>query len=342
MLYKDLLEKTKQNEDKVVYGREQRKAFLDAFSQNKNIHIICDYDADGICSGLIMTRICEAMGAKVKVTVGNRTDGYGIPTNLDLEKGELVICCDLGSNEKDRLNEICKITGKAPYVIDHHVTDETHSHILNPPKGNFCTSGLCTFLALESNLSLNMDEIIKLGCIGTVADMCEMINPYDFNREIVKKGLLKFESTSRRTGIESLIAECKLNHKYATTDDIAFTLAPAINAYGRMENNGAEKVFDILRNNGNVTLLIDKNKERKEMMKGMSSLWEDRLKEDVMIVVAPKDTKKGVLGLIAQEVLKTYDTPSICIVKMESIIQALAETQKAIPLCLKRSLLSLT
>ena len=316
MKYNDLLQKVQMDEGKIVEGKTQRDAFLKAFSEHKDIHIICDYDADGLCSGLILTRLCEALGSRVRVTVGNRNDGYGIPSKLNLERGELVICADLGSNEKDRLNEIYKMTGEVPYVIDHHETEANHSHILNPPKGDFCTSGLCALLALESGLpNLNLNEIIKLGAIGTVADMCQMLNPYDFNRQIVKKGLEQFNTSDRKTGIDNLIAELKCNHEFATTDDIGFTIAPCINALGRLQEDGATKVFDILRNNGDVKLLVDKNAERKALMKTMSGLWEGLGDAPAQIVIAPEDTKKGVLGLIAQEVLKTYDVPSICVVK---------------------------
>ncbi len=322
MRYADLVNKIKETQEaKIVYGQEQRLNFLNAFRNADNIHIIHDYDADGICSALIMTRICEAFGANVRATAGNRKDGYGIPQNLDLKEGELVICCDLGSNEKERLEEIAKITGIKPYVIDHHETLIEDDHILNPPKGDFCTSGLCFLLAVESKAPLNMSEIKKLGAIGTIADMCDMLNPYDFNRETVLCGLRAFNDGKQISGIDKLTKMTGLNRDYVSSTDVAFGIAPLLNAWGRMNYDGAGKVYDRL-NNGDIQgiqEIIEKNNDRKGLMKQLESVCiTDGTTPAVVIVpedYLPEEARVGFVGLVASNTKSRYDLPTIALIK---------------------------
>lgn len=235
--------------------------------------LLSDYDCDGICSALIMKKIFP----EAEVIIGDRfKDGYGVP-NVNLRRGDLVICTDIGSSDVMKLMNIATQTGISPYVIDHHEKDEyTKLYEENSPlrvvnftgekdAPDYCGTGLalklyeCDYFrrladgVAKEDMDKELATVQVIGMIGTVADMVSVNNPHDENREIIQNGfkILKDVFEGKKEIDETLrvfLEMCGVdeNVQNITTKTIGFDVAPPINALGRLESYGGQKAFDSL------------------------------------------------------------------------------------------------
>lgn len=358
--YGELL-KRKQNYDANSVARTNSEITKFAQMMQKDIAkadkvlILGDYDADGILSSTILSRVVSTFCDKEPdVVIGDRyKDGYGIGSleDLPLEKGTLVICTDIGSTEREKIEEIFKITKVAPYIIDHHeIADDMDGYMKmlnftgmeNAP--DYCATGLAEriyqglyrTLAIENREKL--DALVEMGleseyrsvqafaCIGTIADMVSVNNPYDANREIIKNGFeaIKQRNVPLEDGLTRFLKDCceVYNKKELTTEMFQFSVAPLINAWGRMEEGGAQKVFDALNSEDSLERisklneLTKQNEKRKDTVNEFinGSRYQAFLSETQSKkcnVYFDADIPKGISGLIATELVKATGKPSI-------------------------------
>lgn len=357
--YGELL-KRKQNYDANSVARTNSEITKFAQMMQKDIAkadkvlILGDYDADGILSSTILSRAVSTFCDKEPdVVIGDRyKDGYGIGSleDLPLEKGTLVICTDIGSTEREKIEEIFKITKVAPYIIDHHeIADDMDGYMKmlnftgmeNAP--DYCATGLAEriyqglyrTLAIENREKL--DALVEMGleseyrsvqafaCIGTIADMVSVNNPYDANREIIKNGFeaIKQRNVPLEDGLTRFLKDCceVYNKKELTTETIQFSVSPLINAWGRMEEGGAQKVFDALNSEDSLERisklneLTKQNEKRKDAVKEI--VESDKFKDFLKVggsqfnLYFEDDVKKGVAGLVATELRKSTGKPSL-------------------------------
>lgn len=307
-----------------------------------DIVIIGDYDADGICASLILEPYFkETTDKEVKVVIPDRfTDGYGIPNveNLPIKKGTLVVTVDNGIEQSEKIDKIAEITGNKVFVIDHHNFDKEkvspNSVYLDFHENgktevpDYCGTGLAYLVTAKSPCRYT-DTLQKrfdiLACIGTVADVVKVKNPYDYNREIILHGfkqMKEIEGMDER--LASFLEGCgTFSKKYITTTHIGFDIAPKINAIGRLQMNGGQRAFDIL-NNGtkeDIEYLFGINEERKAITSELYASPEfakslDYTKPNVLFI---PDIPEGICGLIASEVVSRTNMP--CLVFTEKMVE---------------------
>ena len=256
--------------------------------QNKVI-VITDYDADGVCSGYIASKMLDAMKVNYEIVVNSRFDeGYSLPS-INVEKGDQIIILDNGTNAYEYTKEITKNTGRKPFVIDHHISEDgnsfKYSNILNfqlkmdANVPDYCTSGLMTHIyevfhdycvinkdCKEAVESLN--DCLIMGGIGTVADMVTTTNLCDDNRKIIStaqtimnKATSWGDTDSNKYAISDELGMFLFNANkgnfgkeskgMVTTRDIQFNIAPAINACGRLDENAPLEFLNSLKGKDN-------------------------------------------------------------------------------------------
>lgn len=307
-----------------------------------------DFDADGVMSALEMTRIVP----DIDVHIGDRyIDGYGIPqTGLDkLEKGDLVICGDMGSTEEDKVMKIKEITGNYPIIIDHHEVSEAmekYPYMLNFNKKTYgipmekrpdwCTAGLVKEISKNFTNLKEWDKsaITIYSTFATIADVVKMNNPYDTNRENVKLG---FQLLEQKEQIDAnlfffLHNTGLLAKPHILTKSIQFDVNPLINAPGRIGTisdwgtSGGQFVYDTLNPSSNIDRdeaffriqeLFAINDKRKDMEKLAMRKPEylDSLKKalsDNIVVCYLPELNKGICGRIAQRLASECKKPAIC------------------------------
>ena len=330
------------------------KGDLEAYD---NILILGDYDCDGIVSSLILNRIVP----EAKVVLGDRYKyGYGLPDvkDLPLSENTLVICTDVGCNEIEKLSQINQITNAPIYIIDHHNigTDVVTSLMNNYPylldfykqqnleKGkvaDYCATGLAYKLYELDYREKGKDDIKEFNTvtayasIGTVGDMVKVNNPYDDNREIIRKGFEKINNANPNNfngTLARFLNLCGIDGKNPiNTHEVGFKISNVINALGRMEENGANKVYEALnseiftKNNEFVKetdeklkYLINVNEQRKDLQKVYreSIEYKNALNNENKInILVSESLKQGLTGLVATELCNETGKATIVFTK---------------------------
>ncbi len=311
-----------------------------ALRRQETILIHGDYDVDGISGTVLLTKFFRLLHADVKPHIPARQDGYSFSRASEeaiaRTGSKLCISVDNGTNATETIQRIQQ-NGCDVIVTDHHGTGEGIAPayaVLNPrlagagyPDRNLAGVGVAFRLcaAIADTLTRGMLQSPEFGeflldamcCIalGTVADVAPLSGE---NRTLVWHGLRAL-AQSRSPGIRALLDSAGLANRSPEVEDIAFRIAPLINAAGRMGH--AIDAADLLLAPGYVEaqqkakVLERYNEERRRV--------ERRLQEDVLamalketgpaVVLGGDDWHPGVLGIVAARVAETTGKPAILI-----------------------------
>ena len=311
----------------------------DAVSAGRTICVYGDFDVDGITSTAILTETLRDLGGDVVPYIPHRErEGYGlnvraIDSLADRGVGVLVTC-DCGTTSVVEV-ERARSLGMEVIVVDHHLPPSElpdTTALINPklPAGryafiDYATAGIAFRLAgaLYRSAMRPFPEAryAELAALGTVADMVPLLGE---NREVVRRGLEAIAGTER-PGLRALIGVSGLKPKEVTSESIAFSLAPRINAAGRLAD--ARLALDMLLTTEEGTALslaasIDAlNKERQrltlEAQEMARSMVEVRPNLP-LIVAGHEDFHQGIIGLVASRLVETFGRPAIVYQKGET------------------------
>lgn len=319
-------------------------AFLKELPKNTRILIVGDYDADGITSTTILVKTLNKLDFKnVSYVIPLRfSEGFGINSRIVTDcDADVVITCDNGIAQLDEIKKL-KELGKTVVVIDHHepvimaedmvlpeadIIVDPHTESESDFKG-YCGAGLCYKLAQElfNNDSMFMSKIISIAAIGTVADVMPITEENYF---IIRQGIkyLQDQNTTT-TGAYALVSAFELN-SHLTSTDIGFSIAPAINAASRMDENKVNDAINLLIFDEDYQsavyqahLLVELNKERKEEKKKALKIVKELLESDKSLFQIPMvlyipNTKEGIIGIIAGSLCEEYNIP--CVVLTDAV-----------------------
>ncbi|MBI3120299.1 MAG: single-stranded-DNA-specific exonuclease RecJ [Candidatus Kerfeldbacteria bacterium] len=312
-----------------------------AIHASERITIHGDYDADGVCASAILSLTLEKLGADVHVFLPDREkDGYGLNANtvatLASDGTKLIITCDCGISNKPEIEKAAEL-GMDVIVTDHHAQPlelpDAAIAIIHPGvKGErYPFSGLAGgAVAWKLAHALIMNDqgkhfspgfekwLLDLASISTVADCMTLTGE---NRTIVKFGLLVMAKT-RWLGLRELLHMCRLDPTKLRAEDIAFRVAPRINAAGRMDHsNTALQLLLSQRPSDAVQFAV--NIERNNTERGTATetmiaevLEQTGLQVDEQILIAVGDHwRVGLLGLVAGRVMEQFRKPVLVITK---------------------------
>ena len=234
-------------------------AFIRPSPRNEKILIFGDYDVDGITATVILLNFLRYAGADVSYYIPHRvTEGYSIqPGHISRyarpHKIDLIITADCGSGSHQAV-AAAKRSGIDMIITDHHTITENIPPalaVINPkrpdcPAGlqNLAGVGVAFFLLIclrthlrekgfwQERSEPNLKNYCDLVALGTVADMVPLIEE---NRILCKTGL-KLIHAGRRPGLAALLEASAIHNDFLNADDIAFRLAPRLNAAGRMDH----------------------------------------------------------------------------------------------------------
>ena len=298
-----------------------------------------DYDVDGQCATALLTRALRQAGATVFPFVPHRTtDGYdfgaaGLAEAARVGAG-LILTCDCGTNAIDAV-AAAKAAGRQVIITDHHLPGPMlpdADAIVNPQRvddraglGMMCGTGIAFKLvqALVEPLGLPASfpmHLLDYVAIATVADVVPLIGE---NRILVKHGLRLLQD-SRWPGLQALLAQCDLAGKPVRAGQVGFTLAPRLNAVGRIAD----------AKDGVRLLLADDEREAATLAAQLERLNRERqaldqqIQDDAMalverdyadsvehpaIVLAGEGWHPGVIGIVASRVVERYGRPTFLI-----------------------------
>lgn len=295
-------------------------------AKNSKILVFGDYDVDGISASAILIKYFESVGVNVSNFMPNRyEDGYGL-TNatiqkiFDKDKPDLVITVDCGITAIEEV-EFIKNQGVDIIVTDHHERGEILPNclIINPkvsqtyPFKCLCGAGVALKLVQALGGISKASEYLPICAIATIADIVELL---DENRAIVTLGLKDLDNAPQ--GIKKLMHECGLN-KNCKASDIAFKLAPKINASGRMGSAETSLELYLEENPAQIKKLcnqiIEFNNQRQQLCdKVYNDVKTELNNQDIFkisaIVCSSAEWDSGILGIVSARIAEEYHRPT--------------------------------
>ncbi len=301
------------------------KRLADAVRGGERIALVGDYDVDGVSATAIVSLFFAQIPYPLAVTIPNRfTDGYGVsPSVLERVDADVVLTVDNGINAHAAA-EICKARGIDLIITDHHTPSATLPDayaVVDPkrtddtyPFPEICGAQvawlLLALLKKELGLSIELGQFLEILALAVIADVMPLVG---INRAIVKAGLRQMERSSRPM---SVIVREALDKGTLTSEDIAFQVAPRLNAAGRLEDASIALAFltaadeaEAYRRFEQLTRLNEVRKQIEADTTEQAMLQVDS--DDRVIVVAGRGWNEGVVGIVASRLVQHFERPAI-------------------------------
>jgi single-stranded-DNA-specific exonuclease len=324
-----------------------------AIAAGQRITVHGDFDVDGVCATTIMVSALRELGAECDWLIPDRIgDGYGLSApNIEklAKRGtQLLITVDCGVTAVEEVR-LARELGIETIVTDHHQAGEElpDCPILHPEISNYPFTSLCG-TAVAWKLACALREASGVGSPGatscgvpgdptpeaspqdhpdldlvalaTVADVVPLVGE---NRALVKRGLVEMRR-GRRLGLRALMAASKCEPTRLDEGDLAFRLAPRINAAGRLyrADAGVELLLteDEARAEEIAAELGRANSERRAREREVDTAAEaarrelpERLREAPGLVLAGEDWHPGVVGIVASRLVERHHRPVVVV-----------------------------
>ncbi|MCQ2419776.1 MAG: single-stranded-DNA-specific exonuclease RecJ [Clostridia bacterium] len=303
-----------------------------ALERREQIAVFGDYDVDGITATCLLTEFLRARGGRVTSYIPARLEeGYGLNEiairSLHEAGIKLIVTVDCGITASEEA-ELCRSLGIDLVITDHHeckadlpfAAAVVDPHRKDQPAPTLELAGVGVAFKLAAAISGDqnalLEECADLLCLGTVADVMPLTGE---NRTMVARGL-KALTNPRRVGLAALMAECAVSPASVTAGTIGYTLAPRINAAGRMGmvdiatelflTHDAARAVELAAN------LCKLNRKRQEIESGIYQQAVSMLpaeQEPGAIVLASEQWHQGVVGIVASRLAEEYSCPTFLI-----------------------------
>jgi single-stranded-DNA-specific exonuclease len=323
-----------------------------ALRQREKVLIFGDYDADGVTATALLFEFLAYLGADVHCHIPDRmTEGYSLsPDYIEAhavpDGVSLVITVDCGISSHDAV-DAARAAGIDVIITDHHEpppSTPAACAVLNPKQAD-CPSGFSWLagvgvafnlvLALRKTLrdegyweehqEPNLKAACDLVALGTIGDMAPLVGE---NRIYVKAGL-EVLASDPRPGVRALLDVSKLMNRPLSTRDLAFRLAPRLNAPGRLFH--ASSALTLLTTPSLDTARIiakeldQQNSKRQEIEHVIMSEITQWIEKDPKLlgqralVLDNQGWHQGVIGIVASRLVDRYERPAVVITVTDGI-----------------------
>ncbi len=306
------------------------------------VAVFGDYDADGIGASAIMYRALRAYGIDPYLYVPERTEGYGMSEEsidriFDEFLPDLVITVDCGISNRKEV-EYIKEQGAYVIVTDHHeLPDELPDCLcINPkfqddyPYDNLCGAGVALKVA-QAIIGDRANDLLDFCALSTVADSVPLLGE---NRDIVAEGL-KLINKKPRPAFRALLEK---TDGEVTAQTLAFTVAPRINAAGRMGDARAalrlfttddeSEIFDL------AAKLTSYNLERQKCCEDVYSQAKAMLAEKgaygSVVMLAGENWNAGFVGIVAARLAEEFARPALLFVRRGNMLKGSARSIESV------------
>ena len=307
-----------------------------AIDRGERIAIFGDYDVDGLTATTLMYRCLKGLGADVICSLPSRdTTGYGLSAEAIDSLAEngvgLIVTVDNGISAFDETVYATR-TGIDIVITDHHMVQDRIPDaiaVINPHREDDKSGfrdlagvgvALKTAAALEG---ISVTEAVEsygfLAAIGTISDIMPMVSD---NRLFVREGLAQMPYCGC-PGIEALCETTGVDIESVNEMNVAFNLAPRLNAAGRMGNENlalelllTEDEAEARRIAGEIDEL---NRQRQKVEQETTEKINSIISKDIsyssdpVFVVAAEGLHPGVMGIASSRLVDKYDKPAIVI-----------------------------
>jgi single-stranded-DNA-specific exonuclease len=316
-----------------------------AIAAGRRITIHGDFDVDGVCATTIMVAALRELGAECDWLIPDRiADGYGVSAaNVErlAQRGtELLITVDCGVTAVAEVR-LARELGIETIVTDHHQAGDElpdcpllHPALDGYPFPSLCGTAVAWKLAsalkeasgaespgtLARGVPGDADADLDLVALATVADVVPLVGE---NRSLVKRGLAEMRR-ARRVGLRALMEASKCEPTRLDEGDLAFRLAPRINAAGRLYRADAGVELLLTEDEGRAEEIAAElgraNSERRAREREVDTAAEaarrelpERLREAPGLVLAGEDWHPGVVGIVASRLVERHHRPVVVV-----------------------------
>jgi single-stranded-DNA-specific exonuclease len=310
-----------------------------AIARRERIAIHGDYDVDGITSTVILRRALEMLGGDVVHFIPERLrDGYGLQPaaieRLQADGVTLVVSVDCGIRGIDAARRAREL-GLDLIITDHHEPDgelPAALAVINP-KRHDCSypdkslAGVGVALKVVQALCARagktkwLPAFVKIAAIGTLADVVPLVGE---NRVIARLGLGSLSRGPHTIGLRALLDCSGLTGKTIDSYQVAFMLAPRVNAAGRMSTPDIATRLLLATGDGMepearalAQQLNDENLRRQQEEAELVAQARKAIESDPavgahnVLVVGGAGWHRGVIGIAASKLVDAYHKPAI-------------------------------
>lgn len=320
----------------------------EALANNENILVYGDYDVDGTTSVALMASYLKTRSEQIATYIPDRyEEGYGVSyQGIDFAEDNgfsLIIALDCGIKAIDKV-AYAKEKGVDFVICDHHrpgdaipsavaVLDPKRSDCDYPYK-ELCGCGvgfkLIQALAERDDKAIeDLTEYLDLVATAIAADIVPITGE---NRVLAYFGL-QVINEAPRTGIKTILEQVK--KETLTITDVVFTIAPRINAAGRMKHGNhavtllTETDFNLAANYaGEIEAFnLDRRETDKRITEeALQQILDNKEQERYTTVVYDASWHKGVIGIVASRLTETYYRPTLVFTKSGDKLAASARS----------------
>ena len=311
-----------------------------ALAENRPIWIVGDYDADGVTATAILCKLFSFLGFNASTIIPKRfSDGYGVSTALVAGvRDSLLITVDNGITAIDAI-AAAKSAGNTVVILDHHLpgAELPPADVIVDPHlpgdqslyRDYCGAGLAYKLAeymcmgrKRADISQLFTDLTVLAALGTLADVVPLTGD---NRRIVKAGLSILNNRKSylklSAGIRTIIA---LAEPPYDEESISYTIAPVINAAGRLYNAGSTSTLKALLSTNQrdavayAGMMCEINDKRKQMVRGWTEaafqIAVSQADNPILTIYLP-GIPEGIIGIVAGKLTEEFKRPAFVFCK---------------------------
>lgn len=307
---------------------------LCALTKKEPILVFGDYDVDGITSSALMMRCLMPLGANINFYLPHRVkDGYGLSTKI-VERAaangyKVIVTVDNGITAFEPAMR-AKELGIDLIITDHHRqhAELPDAYAIVNPNQNECTypfkslAGVGVTFKLMSLLYERKEKELppkayELLLLGTIADVVPLLGE---NRFWVRHGL-QYVNKTESLSFKTLKQNSKFAKPLLSSIDIGFSIAPQINALGRLQDPRQGVKFLIGSDEREVQevgrILFELNEARKEIERGIIADVQAQIDsgainlDDNIIIASHTNWPPGVIGLVASRFVGRYGKPTL-------------------------------
>lgn len=328
----------------LMSGMKEAVDRINAVSSEEVIVVYGDYDVDGISATTILTKCLRLMGKTAYAVIPERSDGYGlseavIERALEEYCPDLLITVDCGIsavNEVEYLQDL----GVDVIVTDHHEIPDTLPDctiISCKLDDDYKFNGLCG-AGVAYNLSRALigdkaDEFLDMVALATMADSMPLIGE---NRILVTEGLKRIRQGKCIAAIKSLLKNA--NVKEITATSLSYSVAPRVNAAGRMGNANVALSAFLSEDEYEVGVFTEQlnqfNAKRQndceELYKSAKNKLSNKSPLMKVNVLYDKKWNTGLVGIVAARIAEETGKPTILFTESDGVWHGSARSNNSI------------
>ena len=303
-----------------------------ALRRHERIVVFGDYDVDGITATTLLTDFLRWQGGSCTPYIpGRLEEGYGLNEtairSLHQKGVDLIITVDCGITALSEA-QLCRALGIDLCITDHHECKDTLPDciaVVDPHRRDHTyphqdLSGVGVAFKLAAAIYGDQEAILRrycdLLCLGTIADVMRLLGE---NRTFVARGLEALQKP-KRVGLTALIRECGCDHQPITAGTVGYTLAPRINAAGRMGQVDLALELFLTESPQRAAVLAQQlcqlNRQRQAVE---SDIYHEAVsmlparEKPYAIVLSDSGWHQGVVGIVASRLAEEYRCPTFLI-----------------------------